>query len=234
MTLTTGTLTLTKKRDLAPRVFELTFQADQPLAFAPGQFFMLHFPTPQGEVKRPYSCASLPSQKELVLLVKLMPDGVASAAFETMQPGATVKFSGPYGKFKLDPAYAGPLLFIVTGTGVAPVWSILQDLVESGRKLPVHMLLGVVGEQDAFYPEEFEAMRKRHPFTYTICVEKPSDGYAGARGFVTAHITQPPVPFDPLTANAFICGNPIMVKAAADLLKERGWKPEQIHVEKFS
>ncbi|MFC1633058.1 ferredoxin--NADP reductase [Patescibacteria group bacterium] len=228
-----GVLTLKTKRDLTDQVWEFIFDADQALEFTPGQFFMVEIPHEGKTVKRAYSAACLPGKKTLKLLVKYMPTGIASGYFDKMQVGDTLEFSGPYGALTLADDYAGPIIFAVTGTGLSPVWSILENLKAQGRKNPVHLLMGVTTAADALYLDEFDKMVLDYPFTYTVCVEKPEEGYEGARGFVTEHISSPPIPFDPKDAKVFVVGNPVMVQAMLDILKEKGWLAGQIYVEKF-
>ncbi|HTU61745.1 MAG TPA: FAD-dependent oxidoreductase, partial [Polyangiales bacterium] len=118
---------------LSPSVIGLTLAcADgQPFTFVPGQWVNLHVATGGGTdlEKRPYSIASAPNPAQpatFELAVTLVEDGRVSSALHALQPGAALHMDGPYGFFTREDHPAEDALLVGTGTGVAPLRSMLH------------------------------------------------------------------------------------------------------------
>src|SRR3712207_664226 len=120
-------------RDLTHDVRELRFRLREPkvIQFKSGQFISFDLTPPGGglSVIRPYSIASPPSESEHVTIVlNRVPGGRGSAYLFGLQEGDTVAFQGPTGSFYLRDE-SRDLLFVATGTGIAPVRSMLLELL---------------------------------------------------------------------------------------------------------
>lgn len=68
---------------------------------------------------RPYSIACGEQDEALLILYRVIPEGKLTPHLITLKPGDPLECTGPFGSFVLhDPAR--PLVFIATGTGIAP------------------------------------------------------------------------------------------------------------------
>jgi ferredoxin-NADP reductase len=239
------TLRLADSHMLAPTVRHLAFERvdGQPLAFIPGQFLQIHFHYDDGTAtKRSYSVATVgdggsPVQR-IEIAVSYVDGGAATKLLSELPLGGTIEASGPYGRFCLQDTDTHPrYLLLATGTGVTPYRAMLpqfkQLLANGGRE--VVLLYGARNETELLYGEEFEVFAQSTPgFTFHGClsrqpraVPRPNDR-SGHVQSVLAELT-PSAERD----IAYLCGNPNMVDAAFNALKEFGLPIPQIRREKY-
>lgn len=231
---------------LAPSVAHLAFtRADgEPLRFVPGQFLQVHFSYGDGTpTKRSYSLATRGEGEDASKLVEIavsyVPGGAATALFEGLEIGDCVNASGPYGRFCLLPGDSnGRYLLIGTGTGVTPYRAMLpllqQRIREHGTR--VVLLFGARSPGELLYGDEFRAFADAHPdhFRFVPCFsrELPDDPHPDVRhGYVQQFLAE--FAPDPATDIAYLCGNPNMVDACFEALKEAGFEVRQIRREKY-
>ena len=125
--LTVYKTTFVNKRNLVSNVFLFTFKLNSPseFNFIPGQYLILRV---DGK-PRLYSIASSSSKKNIIeFIIELFPGGLASTYLEELKIEEEVSFQGPAGQFQLR-ENDKQKIFLVTGTGIAPVRSIFSSLV---------------------------------------------------------------------------------------------------------
>ena len=111
------------------------------------------------------------------------------------------------------------LLFIGTGTGVAPLWSMMATLLEEASSQPMKLLWGLRSEADRYYLQELEAWTTQHEnFSYVLTLSQPTSAWQGKKGRVT-DLLQELSTVDHMAA--YVCGNQAMVKEVNDFLKEK-------------
>ncbi len=231
---------------LAPSVGHYQFVRDdgQPLDFVPGQFIQVHFRYADGTpAKRSYSLATIHDHamgpgEAVEIAVSYVPGGAATALFEGLPEGGHVEASGPFGRFCLMPGDRNArYLLIATGTGVTPYRSMLPQLqsLMAERGVEVVLLQGARTPAELLYGDEFRAFADAHPeFRYVPCLsrELPPDPHPDVRhGYVQQHLGD--VAPDAARDIAYLCGNPDMVDACFEALKEHGLPVPQIRREKY-
>ena len=235
---------------LAPSVGHYVLARDdgQPLDFRPGQFIQVHFTGADGAPRRrSYSLATrhdhaLGPGEAVEIAVSYLPGGAATALFEALEVGGQVQASGPYGRFCLVPGDSNRrYLLIATGTGVTPYRSMLPDLARlmAERDLEVVLMLGARSPAELLYGEEFRAFADQHPgFRFVPCFSRelpgPDSPHAHAdvrQGYVQQHLGE--FAPDPASDIAYLCGNPDMVDANFEALKEIGLPVPMIRREKY-
>jgi len=212
-------------RHLTPDIREMTLEMVEPLSlsFQAGQSIAVAVPEENSSFPliRYFSLASPPrSSTHLVLLLNSQDRGKGSTFLLGKDIGEEVLIFGPCGSFFLQHELDKELLFVGTGTGVAPLWSMIATLLEEASSQPIKLIWGLRSDVDRYYLQELEAWVTQHQnFSYVLTLSKPSAAWGGKRGRVTDFL-QDLSTVDHLAA--YICGNRAMVKEVTDLLKEKG------------
>jgi ferredoxin-NADP reductase len=239
-------LRLVGSRMLAPSVRHLAFARDdgQPLDFIPGQFIQVHFNYPDGTAtKRSYSLATIHDHalgpgEAVEIAVSYVPGGAATALFAALDEGQQIQASGPYGRFCLGANDSNRRYLLVgTGTGVTPYRAMLPELARqiAGRGVEVLLLFGARTPEELIYGEDFRAFADAHPqFRFVPCFSRlmPDEPHADARSGYVQHALEEFAP-DADGDIAYLCGNPNMVDAVFDALKQRGLPVPHIRREKY-
>lgn len=217
----------------------LEVELEQPLRFRAGQYVDITIPD-QG-VTRSFSMANPPSaQRTLEFIIKVYPDGAFSSLLrDQLRPGDPLALKGPYGTcFRRDDP-AGAMLLIGGGSGLAPLWSILNDHIENGdRRRPVLFFYGARAERDLFYLDKIAAIQAKCPqVRFVPALSHLADGaaWAGEQGFiheVLGRYLQEGAPAGEL--EAYTCGPPPMIDAVLPVLERNRVRPERIHVDRFT
>lgn len=230
---------------LAPSVRHMAFaRADgAPFAFTPGQFIQIHFNYADGKpTKRSYSIATVgaaagPVQR-LEIAVSYVQGGAATELLGGLERGGEIEASGPYGRFCLDDKDSNQrYLLIATGTGVTPYRAMLPRIEQliGKRGCKFVLLYGARTEQELLYGEEFEAFARTHQgFDFHPCFSRGTRATPRAHdrlGYVQTVL--PELEPRPDHDIAYLCGNPDMVDATFNVLKEAGLPVQHVRREKY-
>jgi NAD(P)H-flavin reductase len=223
-------------------VRELTFERvdGAPMLFEPGQFVSSVFPADDGAfVKRSYSLASSPDgSSRFELVVTHVTGGPGSTWLHGAALGTVLRFTGPQGVFTRPAVGGPPSLMIATGTGVAPIRSMILAAIASGSVAPIWLLLGVRHESDILYSEEFSALTRgnRH-LRIEITLSQPTGYWTGRRGHVQEHVRElfpALVAVSDASPHAYVCGLERMVHAVRDVLRGELALPRSVvHGERY-
>lgn len=129
--LTTFKTLLSQKKQLTKDVFLFRFQLVEPkeIHFKAGQYLILKI----NDKSRLYSIASPDTQKNsFEILVEIIEGGLGSTYLSNLKVGEEAVFQGPAGMFRLK-ENPRPKIFLVTGTGIAPVRSIIKSEIKKLR-----------------------------------------------------------------------------------------------------
>ena len=229
------TARVSRVHDLTHDVREIELRLKEPpaIAFKAGQFlsFEVGRDALNRTIVRPYSIASPPSQAEvLTLLFNLVPGGPGSTYLFSLRAGDETQFKGPTGAFYLREDPARDLLFVATGTGIAPLRSMLYALSERGFPRQVTLYWGLRSQRDLYYQDELVAWAGAHPkFTFVTTLSRPEDGWHGERGRVTRLVEERVASVQNLAV--FLCGNSGMIQDVTQIVQKKGLCP--IYREKY-
>ena len=211
----------------------------EPMQFRAGQYADVTLP--DAGVTRAYSMANPPSRGDaLSFIIKVYPDGAFSGRLANgeLREGDSIGVNGPFGMSFRDESHTGPMLLVGGGSGMAPLWSILNDLVESGNQKPVRFYYGVRGKRDLFYLDEIAALsRKLDDFRFVPALSEPDpgDSWEGDTGLIHEVVARDyaEVPRD-RGYEAYACGPPPMVEAVLPVFQRIGIDADHIHLDKFT
>ncbi len=233
---------VTACRALSPSVRELTFAREDgaPFDFEPGQWVSLVLPGPEGEIRRAYSIASPPrGDGTFEVAVTRVDEGVGSRLLHALAPGDGVRVIGPQGFFTRPRRGAPPSLLVATGTGLAPLRSMLHATArDPAATEPVWLLFGGREEHDLLYRDDLAALAASHPrIKVAETLSRGSDAWTGRRGYVQAHARGL---YEELARGAatpphvYVCGLEKMVSAVRALLRQEMDLPRQlVHSERY-
>ncbi len=208
------------------------------VTFKAGQFMQV-YSKPYGkvteEVFRAYSISSKASEHDhLEFLIRLVPGGICTGYVHTaLKEGDNLRVSGPYGDFFLR-GDCEELIMIAGGSGLAPIRSLVYDVIEKGRPHKRRFFFGANTLKDLYYMDEFAQIEKDYPqFKFIPCLARPDpeDNWQGNTGFVTVALEEQVDTGE--GKEAYLCGSPGMLDACIKILKDKGFTDETIFYDKF-
>jgi ferredoxin-NADP reductase len=235
--------TLAAREEVTATLGVFVVVTDQPLGkFRPGQYVSLGVISGGEFVQRPYSIVSIGSEgMRLEFFVRRLPDGRLSNMLWALAPGARVHIGPVKGLFTLDDADARPRLMIGTGTGLAPLLAMLDELCARGDSTPTTLIHGASFHAELAYRDRIGGwIEAGLPLDYRATVSRPQEvrnsGWSGLVGRAEGQLQRLLEESPSLSAGgsvAYLCGNPDMIEACSAVLVERGFGPSDIHVEQF-
>ena len=201
-------------------IVKLQLPATERFQFLAGQY--IEFLLKDGK-RRAYSLASAPHEEgPIELHIRHMPGGsFTDFVFGSNQDGTTMKekdilrFEGPLGSFFLREDSNKPIIFIASGTGFAPIKSIIEHMRHKGLSRPIKLYWGARRPKDFYHDSLCQRWAKELPgFEYIPVVSDllPEDQWNGKTGFV--HQVAMQDISDMSGYQVYACGAPIVVESA--------------------
>lgn len=184
---------------------------------------------------RNYSLANPPHENDGAQLhVRHIAGGYFSERIlKTLAKGHTLLVEVPYGEFSLDHTSSRPVILVATGTGFAPVRSILEDQLRRGLDRPVRLYWGGRRSEDLYALALVEKWKQRLPgFSFVPVLSQPGPGWSGRTGRVHLAVLEDYA--DLRRHEVYACGNPAMTSAAAeDFVGRAGLAPDRFYRDAF-
>lgn len=190
-------------------VLYLKLPANERLQFLAGQY--LEFLLRDGS-RRSFSMGNAPHDDELIQLhVRHVAGGqFTDHVFGKMKERDILRFEGPLGTFFLREDSEKPIVFVASGTGFAPIKSIIEHALRKGISRPMTLYWGGRRPKDLYMND----LAKSWPIRYVPVISDalPEDGWTGRTGFVHRAVMED---FPDLSGHqVYACGVPVMVDAA--------------------
>lgn len=224
--------------DLTYDIKEVEISLNDPseIEFKAGQFIQIEVPEYEltdEPVYRAYSVSSQPSLKNKVKLqIKLVPNGICTTyVHKHMKVGENIKFNGPYGDFFLRDTDKN-IVMMATGSGMAPMCSILIDMAERADNRKVTFLFGCKQKCDLFLLREMANLEKILPnFKFVPALSRPDEEWEGSTGrlntLVKEHVENPE------NTEAYLCAGTKVINSYREALLEAGIPEEQVFYDDF-
>jgi len=234
-TMPQNTAKLTRHTQLTNDVFELTFETENRLKFAAGQFITIKIEDKNQPCFRAYSICSAPQKNnnKFDICIKLIKDGRGSNWLNNLQIGEKINFIGPTGKFTFKET-AKDVLFIATGTGIAPFKSMLEDSPSGSPKNKITLLWGLRNTESIFYKKFLNKIKEKHEnfsFTITLSDQENNIKWQGETGRVTDFLLKTKI--DSKNTETYLCGLKEMIEEVSAILQKKGLSKEAIHFEQY-
>ncbi len=221
-------------------LFDVPADLKEDFKFIPGQYIDINKELNGEELRRAYSiCSSLESDA-LRIGIKEMDEGKFSVyANRKLQAGDRLNVSRPKGNFLLQPEKTKKknYLAIATGSGITPILSMAQSVMESEPCSKFVLLYGNRNAEDTMFKTELDSLQKsfsdRFLLHYTFSRQSVENCYSGrideALIDLVLSVYRPMFHIDEI----FLCGQEGMIDMAKAYFKKQGFKSEQIHFELF-
>ncbi len=195
---------------------------------------------------RAYSIANdTQDKRHIVLLIRLalppqstdLPPGKVSSWLFSLQNNDQVEISGPFGDFTVHDHHR-PMVLIGGGVGMAPLRAIIHQQIRDNTSQDIRFYYGARSLTDLFFQQEFDrlAQSNKH-FTWTVALSEPApnDQWSGERGFIHEIVRQQFIDGNPHADqyDYYLCGPPMMLKAAIAMLKQAGIDDAHIYSDNF-
>jgi CDP-4-dehydro-6-deoxyglucose reductase len=211
-------------------VLYLRLPANERLQFLAGQY--LEFLLKDGS-RRSFSMGNAPHDDELIQLhVRRVAGGqFTDHVFNKMKERDILRFEGPLGTFFLREDSHKPIVFVASGTGFAPIKSIIEHALRRNIARSMTLYWGGRRPRDLY----MDALARQWPITYVPVISEalPEDRWTGRTGFVHRAVMED---FPDLSAcQVYACGVPVMVDAARrDFVQQCRLPEEEFYADSFT
>ena len=217
--------------------FVLDYPKDADTSFIAGQFLQVHLEKEGKPHKKSYSIASSPllakEKNQIELCIKLVEGGFVSTYFFNLKEGDIIHTALPYGVFTVKEPWQENLVFVGTGTGVAPLRGMIKKLYESGCTKNIWLVFGNRYETDILYNDEWQTLTKKYPNFYFIPTVSRGKTWTGETAYVQ-EIVKKKFNNKSESYDFYGCGLVPMCQQLKAALIEMNVPKERIHFEQFT
>ena len=155
--------------------------------------------------------------------------------FGTMKEKEILRIEGPFGSFYLREESAAPIIFLASGTGLAPIKAVLEHMQQKGISRPSTLYWGGRRPSDLYLQDWVLSFAQENSWLQYVPVisnAAPEDHWNGRSGFVHKAVLED---HPDLSAHqVYACGVPVMVDAAKrDFCAEAGLSEEAFFADSF-
>jgi CDP-4-dehydro-6-deoxyglucose reductase, E3 len=216
-------------------IAQLKLPANERLQFLAGQYidFLL-----KGGERRSFSMANPPHADELIELhIRHVPGGsFTDHVFAKMKERDILRLEGPLGSFFLREDSIKPIVLVASGTGFAPIKSIIESALHRKVERPMVLYWGGRRPKDLYLNALAQkwALEHRHFRYVPVASEaRPEDAWSGRSGFVHRAVMQD-LP-DLSGYQVYACGVPAMVDAARkDFITQCQLPEDEFYADSFT
>jgi ferredoxin-NADP reductase len=227
--------TVSGNKYLNKSVIRLDLKLKEPdtIDFLPGQFISIK--VGEGTFRAYSVCSDAEIKDRLSLVIAVSHEGVGSCYVRGLKIDDQLEFIGPSGRYVLPETLTKNLVFISTGTGLAPQVAMLHRLPSIKYRGNITLYQGFRNNEESMLIEELDSFtHKLKHFKYYLCLSKQDlENNTNPRilpGRVNINISLDQTK----ETQYFICGNPNMVKEVTELLLSIGIPQNAIFYEHFT
>ena len=198
------------------------------LSYLPGQYIDV---ISKDGLRRSYSIANAPrGDGKITLQIRKVPNGELSRYwFNEAKSNDLMRLEGPFGTFCLRPTLASQLVLLATGTGIAPIRAMLEQLAAEPTKnsySQIHVYWGGRTEKDIYWKPDYPDLSLRF-----VPVLSRSPHNAVTHGYVQDAVLTDSI--DLQKAVVYACGSESMIASARSKLTAAGLSPKTFYSDAF-
>lgn len=199
------------------------------LQFLPGQYVSVIGPN---SLRRSYSVANAPrADNKIELHIKKVEGGAFSQFwFEQAKVNDLLRFEGPLGTFFVRSPAPKKLLLLATGTGLAPVKSILEQFIQidAAKRPEIHMYWGNRNDTDIY--TDLRDLAGPNVQAHLL-LSRPGPEWTGRTGYVQQAVLEDE--HDLSECAVYACGSISMIESAKAALIQSGLPSHKFHSDAF-
>ena len=146
-------------------VFNIPLEFTDFYKFKAGQYVNLKLTLDGKEIRRAYSICSSPTSNELRIAIKAVKNGTFSKfANEQLSAGNVIEVGTPEGRFTFEPQLDRQRNYMafVAGSGITPVMSILQNVLQQEPKSSFVLIYGNKTLEDTIFYNQLSELQQQY------------------------------------------------------------------------
>jgi len=206
-----------------------------------GQYLTLRKIINGEEIRRSYSLCSSPLHNEWRIAIKRNEGGIFSTfANEALKVGDCIDVLPPVGKFiaTIDSIHQKKYLAIAAGSGITPVFSIIQTVLEAEPNSRVTLVYGNKNRSSIIFKEALDALKNKyiHRFQLIHILSREKTDASIHYGRINNEKLIEIIKFIGLKNmdESFICGPEQMIHNTKEFLIAQHVDAKKIHIELFA
>lgn len=186
----------------------------------------------KGDLTRSYSIANSSDHKnQLQFFIKSYENGLMSEYFfKEAKINDLLRLEGPIGTFFLRDSNFKNIIFLATGTGIAPINGILEGLDKSYEQYQNRIfwvIIGVRYQEDLFWKPIFENLNIK----YIPVLSRQINDWNGAKGYVQDIVLKQQIDLE--NTQVYACGSNDMINSAKELFFKNNLKENNFFSDAF-
>jgi CDP-4-dehydro-6-deoxyglucose reductase, E3 len=193
------------------------------LRLPPNQFFQYipgqYIDVINKDIRRSYSIANAPAvDGKIELHIRKLDQGKMSDYwFNRAKANDLLRLDGPHGTFGFREQNPSKIIMMATGTGIAPLKAILEDLDRAQLNLKsIDLFWGGRTSQDLYWNPSFNNIQVK---LHRVLSRSP-DSWQGLKGYVQDAVLS--ANYDLSNASVYACGSQKMIESSLILLESHG------------
>lgn len=216
----------------------------QPLSYKAGQFLTFIITLHGTEYRRSYSLSSTPGiDAQAAVTVKWRENGeISRHIIKHWQTGEEVVSLLPSGRFTLDTDAAAQrdIFLMSAGSGITPLFSILQQVLHEEPLSKITMIYSSKNEHHTIFHKKLQQLSSQYGSRFTLIyffsdpTEESAFTYRRIGNTLLETLAPQHIAYDKNEAQFFICGPLGYMRMCMFTLAFMGFKEEQLHKENFT
>jgi len=227
-----GYTSILEVSEIGPEVVLVRLARPEGFTFRPGQFVTVRR---EDGVARSYSIASSDCHRDAFdIHVRQIPGGQLSTWFhQEARPRDLLWLEGAKGDCSYYPGSPDePLTLVGTGTGIAPLFAIVQDAVLQGHAGPIAIYHGSLSEDRFYFVDKLKELAATNlNVTYNRCVLKGPASEGVTVGALNEIVVQSLLNTD--QRRVYLCGDPGLVRLLKKQVFLAGVSLTRVHSDPF-
>jgi len=203
---------------------ELRLPPSANLKFLEGQYIDVIVPN---SIRRSYSIANRGGDNTITLLIKKVDNGQLSDYwFNDAKQNDLLRIEGPKGTFFFRES-TKPIIFLATGTGIAPIKAILDKLDELGSELKLFLYWGNRKPEDFFWQPNYQNL----DLQFIPVLSKKDEAWTEQLGYVQDYALADHENIG--NTDVYACGSLSMIESAKALFIKSGLEEKYFYSDAF-